>query len=144
MVVSRKETEELRYYASMVLKFDPDDPEIETWITMPDVLAIKYPSGLIDLYYYFGESIRRYNPIKENTNDWFKEVSMRIRYYIYRKGLYQNEFANRLGISKDVLNRYLNGKNIPSAYMLYRIAEVLDISLDDLVVFDRDINEYVD
>ena len=41
MQVSREETEKLRDIASLYLRFNYDDQEIESWITMPHVLAVR-------------------------------------------------------------------------------------------------------
>lgn len=144
MRIYKGETEQLREYASMFLHFDYDDPDVQTWITMPEVLAVRWSDGSIDYYYAMGQQSVRGCAYRGNERGFARELGERLKYWIRWKGYYQNELAEKIGINPIVLNRYVNGVNIPSAYILYRLAEALDISLDDLVVFDHDINEYVE
>lgn len=143
MQVSREETEKLRDIASLYLRFDYDDPEIESWITMPNVLAVRLRDGTIDYYYDLDRSTRSC-VYRGTSKSWAREIGERIKYWIRWKGFYQYEISELTGISEVMLSHYIYGDNVPNGYTLWRIAEALDISLDELVVFDRDINEYED
>ena len=143
MRVSREETEKLRDIASLYVRFNYDDPEIESWITMPNVLAVRLRDGSIDYYYDLDRSVRSC-AYRGTSKSWAREIGERIKYWIRWKGIYQYEISELTGISEVMLSHYIYGDNVPNGYALWRIAEALDISLDDLVVFDHDINEYVD
>lgn len=54
-------------------------------------------------------------------------------------GLTQTETARRIGLSAEFYARVERGKALPGAESLAKIADVLDISVDDL--FGRDIHE---
>lgn len=143
MRVSREETEKLRDIASLYVRFNYDDPEIESWITMPNVLAVRLRDGSINCYYDLDRSVRTC-AYRGTSKSWAREIGERIKYWIRWKGFYQYEISELTGISEVMLSHYIYGDNVPNGYALWRIAEALDISLDDLVVFDRDTNEYID
>lgn len=145
MKVTRKETNELRDYASLYFRFDYDDPNIETWITMPDVLAIRWENGKMVYFYAYGEPISIvFDPSNLDQSEMARIVGERIGHWIRVKGYTRKEFCEKTGLYQASLTNYIYGRSLPGSYNLYRIAEALDISLDDLVVFDHDINEYVD
>lgn len=48
------------------------------------------------------------------------------------RGFSQEELAERLGTSKQVISRYESGQRIPKISMAYQIAKVLGISLEEL------------
>jgi len=52
---------------------------------------------------------------------------------IYSRGYSQKGLAKKCGISESSLSRYIKGSRIPSADILCRIADVLDVSVDFLL-----------
>lgn len=52
------------------------------------------------------------------------------------QGWTQNELGDRLGTDGRMISHYENGKNIPSAEVLVRIAELFDVSIDYLLIED--------
>jgi len=48
-------------------------------------------------------------------------------------GLTQEQLANTIGKDKQFINRYENDGANPTAYILKQLAEVLEVSIDDLV-----------
>jgi len=48
------------------------------------------------------------------------------------KDLSQEEFADKLGVSRVQINRIENGKHSPSAEMLFTLADALGVSTDSL------------
>lgn len=48
------------------------------------------------------------------------------------RGLSQEELAERLGTSKQVISRYESGQRIPKISMAYQLAKVLGVSLEEL------------
>lgn len=64
-----------------------------------------------------------------------------IRYYRKRRGLTQSQLAEMLSVSAQTVSRWEVGGNMPDVLILPQIADVFNISLDDL--FDRHpTNEY--
>ncbi len=53
------------------------------------------------------------------------------------KGISQHELAQILNISVSYLNKVERGKRIPSLMLAVRIANVLDISVEELFFLDK-------
>lgn len=60
------------------------------------------------------------------------EFSMRLRRLLYLKGLTQIELAERTGIQRTQLTRYILGKSSPSFYNLDKISRAIGCSMDEL------------
>ena len=58
-----------------------------------------------------------------------------IRTYRKKKGLTQEEVANRLGVTTPAVNKWERGVTYPDITLLAPIARLLDISLDTLLSF---------
>lgn len=54
---------------------------------------------------------------------------------IYRKALHltQEQLACKLNAKKSLISNYENGYSMPDIYTLIKLADIFDISLDDLV-----------
>ena len=52
------------------------------------------------------------------------------------KGLSQEELAEKIQVSRQTLSKYETGESLPDIEKCSRLAEVLDVSLDELVNFD--------
>ena len=62
-----------------------------------------------------------------------------IRTYRKKKGLTQEEIANRLGVTTPAVNKWENGVTYPDITLLAPIARLLDISLDTLLSFREEL-----
>jgi len=51
-------------------------------------------------------------------------------------GMSQEALAARLGISRQMLSRYESGQSLPDIEKCKAIAEIFDVTMDDLVSFD--------
>lgn len=60
-------------------------------------------------------------------------IGSRIREFRTERGLKQKEMADKIGVHRTSLSSYENGKRIPDIFMLCRIADVFQISLDKLI-----------
>ena len=60
-----------------------------------------------------------------------KEFRDRLRTIMNRKGITQEELANRLGTTQTVISRYINGITVPNYVIVEKIAEILNCSTDD-------------
>ena len=49
-----------------------------------------------------------------------------------KNGLSQKELAERLSVSTSAVSKWENGKNLPDMMMLSRIADILQVSCDEL------------
>ena len=52
-------------------------------------------------------------------------------------GFSQDELAEKIGVSRQTLSKYETGESLPDIEKCKLLAEVLDVSLDDLVNYDR-------
>ena len=65
------------------------------------------------------------------------KFSERLRNELNRKGIKQVDFAERLGLSKVAINRYVLGKREPSYDTLIQIANSLEVTVDYLIGNDQ-------
>ena len=61
------------------------------------------------------------------------EISCNIRFYRKTMGLTQEGLANLLGGKKSLVSNYENGYSTPDIFVLIRLADIFDITLDELV-----------
>ncbi|KUP04198.1 XRE family transcriptional regulator [Bacillus coahuilensis m2-6] len=57
----------------------------------------------------------------------------RIRAYRKLKGFTQEDFAKELGVSVSVLGEVERGNRMPSAELIHKVTEVLNIPYQDLI-----------
>ena len=53
-------------------------------------------------------------------------------------GFSQDELAEKIGVSRQTLSKYETGESLPDIERCKLLAEVLDVSLDDLVNYDKE------
>lgn len=63
-------------------------------------------------------------------------LSRNIRYLRKKKGINQSELSRRVGKTHSAISSYEQGKAEPTAGVLMKIAEALEVSLDDLLYKD--------
>ena len=61
----------------------------------------------------------------------------RIKQELESKGISQTELANRLGKTFNMVNLYATNKVQPPVPVLYRIADILNIDVRDLLVSNK-------
>ncbi len=66
----------------------------------------------------------------------FFQIGLRIRTLLETNGMSQTELAQQLGVSKQVINKIIQGKKAINVEELTKIASVLNVSLDNLMTFD--------
>lgn len=54
------------------------------------------------------------------------------------KNLSQEELAEKIGISRQTLSKYETGESLPDIEKCRLLAEILEVTLDDLVKYDSD------
>ena len=56
------------------------------------------------------------------------------------KGITQQEMANNLGISRQAISNWENDRNLPDIEMIIKIAQVFNLTLDELILGGIDMN----
>lgn len=101
---------------------------------LDDELIAELEDGSFILYDDLDKSIRNLpsSPDELSEADFKREFGLRLRKIMNRKFISQIELSEKTGISRIVLNNYINGRNMPSFYNLVKIAKSLKCSVDDL------------
>ena len=68
--------------------------------------------------------------------EWRDSFGSKLKSMLHDRSIKQEAMADMLGISRVMLNKYINGKATPSSYNLNRIARILNCDIRDLVDFD--------
>ena len=66
-----------------------------------------------------------------------KRFSWKLCTAIYSSGISRDEICERVGISNAALSGYMNGKNLPTAAKICKLAKVLKCSVSDLLNVDE-------
>ena len=67
------------------------------------------------------------------TEKKLSDIGHMISYIRSKKGLTQQEFADKIGVSKGMIVGWESGKNIPTTKKISQIAEVMNL----LITFDQ-------
>ena len=59
---------------------------------------------------------------------------IRLHKIMRRKGVTQLELSDKTGISRQTINSYLSGKNVPSFYKVSAISRALNCSIDEFIL----------
>ena len=79
-----------------------------------------------------------YDRNSENGLDesaWRKEFGHKLRRAIEEKGISQERLSEMIGISRQMLSRYVRGTSTPSGYVLTRLSEILGCDVRELTKF---------
>lgn len=101
-------------------------------------LLVKLEDGSSVLYDDVEKTIRRMPTDKTEMTEQAckKEFGFRLRKMMFRKNITQSELGEKTGISQVTLSNYINGKNIPGFYAVYKIVKALKCSMDELMFID--------
>lgn len=61
------------------------------------------------------------------------KIAEKIRFFRKQAGLTQEELAARFGSRKTLISNYEIGRNTPDIETLWELADIFDITLDELV-----------
>lgn len=64
---------------------------------------------------------------------WRQQIGQQVRWFRQIKGLSQVELAQRIGVRPGPLNAIEHGRHVPSGRVLVRLADHLDVTVDDLL-----------
>lgn len=65
-------------------------------------------------------------------NKYLKLLGERIRQFRQAKGISQEELAFKINSARNFIGCIERGEKTPSIYVLYKIATILDVSIDNL------------
>ncbi len=65
----------------------------------------------------------------------------RIKEILYEKGIKQTWLAEQLGKSFNMVNAYVQNRHQPPMEVLYKIAEILQVSVRELLVENKKANK---
>ena len=68
------------------------------------------------------------------------KIAENIKFYRKQLGLTQDELAGYLHGKKSLISNYENGYSTPDIYTLCRLATIFDVTLDELVEYEKDGN----
>ena len=66
------------------------------------------------------------------------KIAENIKLYRKQLGLTQEQLANKLCGKKSLVSNYENGYSTPDIYTLCKLAEIFDVTLDELVEWEPD------
>lgn len=69
------------------------------------------------------------------------QINEIIRKYRKEKNMTQEDMANRLGVTAPAVNKWESGASTPDISLLSPIARLLDITLDELLSFNENLND---
>ena len=58
-----------------------------------------------------------------------------------KSGFSQEEVAEKIGVSRQTISKWETNETIPDIYQSKKLAQIYNISLDELIEFDMDVNE---
>ena len=60
-------------------------------------------------------------------------MKLKLNDFMLEKGLSQTDLAVKLGVSPVYVNRWCNGKVLPSLIYFFKISKILNIKMDELL-----------
>ena len=70
--------------------------------------------------------------------DMKTKIAENIKFYRKQLGLTQGQLAEKLNGKKSLVSNYENGYSTPDIYTLCRLATIFDVTLDELVEYEKD------
>lgn len=125
-----------RYIIDHIKHIDPfiqeDDVEEVTMINEYDMF-VKFKDGRKYIYDTYRGGFSGFYPENYELTDeeWGRSFKTRLRKIMDRNMITQEELAERLGLSRRTINRYVNGETVPTALMLNKISRALKCPLDE-------------
>ena len=104
------------------------------------ILAFSYytPPYFYIKYNYLVLYTQLYKKVVLLSMDMKTKIAENIKFYRKQMGLTQGQLADMLNGKKSLVSNYENGYSTPDIYTLCRLAVIFDVSLDDLVEYEKD------
>lgn len=58
-----------------------------------------------------------------------------------KSGFTQEEIAEKIGVSRQTISKWETNETVPDIYQSKKLAQIYNVSLDDLIVLDMDVSE---
>lgn len=117
------------------------EDEIESFMYVsPYDIFIKFKDGRKYIYDQAKNHLRyiNYRHYILTEEEFKKEFSYRLRAYMERHYITQEEMANKIHSSQTMLYRYCNGLVLPSVYKMQLMANILGYPLESFFYIDID------
>ena len=106
---------------------------IEYFYKPPSEIILKTKDGRVRL---FNDSSKILYPLPSDPNNLTEEECKQefgrsLYAVMFRKGMTQDQLAEKTGIAQPSLSRYMSGKVMPSFYIVDKLAKALNCSVDD-------------
>lgn len=102
-------------------------------------IIVELNNGTYDVYDYLYKTTQSKAPSNNDELISDELYKQELKWYLRRAmnfaGMTQGELSKRTGITAVMISRYMNGKSIPSAWHLQRMADVLGCTMDELGYF---------
>lgn len=110
----------------------PHDAELKTIQISPTELKIFYEEKI----YIYDWLMNRRSLFDTSTEEgWRREFARRMKHFMIKNVLNQNDLGRELGIPQQTISKYLTGKAKPSLGVAVRMSRVLSCTLDYLIGF---------
>ena len=116
-------------------RYYPDEyTQMQSWYTSGDwEVSIKLKDGSRWVFDGRENLLCRLRDDEDlSQEEYTQEFSRRLYRKMRDAGIGTEELADRLGISRVTLSRYLHGHTIPNGYVLTKMASVIQCSINDL------------
>lgn len=70
------------------------------------------------------------------------DYSLSLKEWRKKRGLSQQELANIMGVHQTMISDYEKGAQVPSVQRLIQLSQILNISLDELVLYEKAHDKY--
>lgn len=101
----------------------------------PYELVVWTKEGSIYTYSMLDRSVRRVSSTNTPSDEEYAiAFGKKLSGILYSKGITQAELANKLGVSQGTVSNYLTGRTLPRIPQIRRIAILLHIPMDDLML----------
>lgn len=124
-------------YREFEMQFPFIVERVVSWIeTDYSEIVAKLDNGEYVLYDIVNKSLRTL-PDEDSMNEekYVQEFGRRIRRIMFINNVTQEELSERTGLSRGCLNRYINGKVMPSLRKAHIIAKGLRCTVNDLISY---------
>lgn len=114
-----------------VISYDEYD-EYRVFVELDNGKTLLYDNFPKEYY-----EVKRFNNIFELTDDEYRKgFSDLLKEQMLKNGIGQNELAEKVGVSKNMIFRYLHHLAIPNTIAFCKIVSVLDCNAEDLIPED--------
>ena len=110
---------------------------VEWKVTGPSEITVELSDGTKIIYDDFDKTLINidYTSGPMTEQQWKNEFGRRLNKRLYLSGVSQQELADRIGVTRQLVGRYVNGSSVPNPLTIRAIARVLNCDISDLIDF---------